>query len=49
MHQMIDKKKKNKNKTVDGPLGVAPELIEDAVLKIMGKPKDFYQINALNL
>ena len=49
MHQMIDKKKKNKNKTVDGPLGVAPELIEDAVLKIMGKPKNFYQIKALNV
>ena len=49
MHQMIDKKKNVKKKVVDRPTGVAPELIEDAVLKIMGKPKNFYQINALNV
>ena len=46
---MIDKKKNVKKKVVDRPTGVAPELIEDAVLKIMGKPKNFYQINALNV
>ena len=49
MHQMIDKKKNVKKKVVDRPTGVAPELIEDAVLKIMCKPKNFYQINALNV
>jgi len=49
MHQMIDKKKNIKSKKVDSPLGVAPELVEDAVLKIMGKPKNFYQIKALNV
>ena len=50
MHQMIEKKKPvQKKKQVERPVGVAPELIEDAVLKIMGKPKNFYQINALNL
>ena len=50
MHQMIEKSKtvQKKKKTVK-PAGVAPELVEDAVLKIMGKPKDFYQINALNV
>ena len=50
MHQMVEKKKKTKTKqTIDRPMGVAPELIEDAVLKIMGKPKDFYKISALNV
>ena len=50
MHQMIEKKKPvQKKKQVERPVGVAPEVIEDAVLKIMGKPKNFYQINALNL
>ena len=49
MHQMIEKKKPVQKKKVERPAGVAPELIEDAVLKIMGKPKNFYQINALNL
>ena len=47
MHQMIDKKKNVKKKVVDRPTGVAPELIEDAVLKIMGYPKIFYQIYSL--
>ena len=46
---MIDKKKNVKKKVVDRPTGVAPELIEDAVLKILGKPKNFYQNNALNV
>ena len=50
MHQMVEKKtSKKKKKAADRPMGVAPELVEDAVLKIMGKPKNFYQINALNL
>ena len=46
---MVEKKTSKKKKVVDRPMGVAPELVENAVLKIMGKPKDFYQINALNL
>ena len=43
MHQMIEKKKpvQKKKKVADRSMGVAPELIEDAVLKIMGKPKNF--------
>ena len=50
MHQMVEKKtSKKKKRAADRPMGVAPELVEDAVLKIMGKPKNFYQINALNI
>ena len=49
MHQMIEKKKPVQKKKVDRPMGVAPEFIADLVLKKMGKPKNFYQINALNV
>jgi|TARA_Y100000593_G_C4309522_1_gene337630 hypothetical protein len=49
MHQMVEKKTSKKKKVVDRPMGVAPELVENAVLKIMGKPKNFYQIKALNV
>ena len=49
MHQMIEKSKPVQKKKTVRSAGVAPELVEDAVLKIMGKPKDFYQINALNV
>jgi len=47
---MIEKKKPvQKKKKVERPTGVAPELIEDLVLKKMGKPKNFYKISALNV
>mgnify|MGYP003145870672 FL=1 len=49
MHQMIEKKKPVQKKRTEKPLGVAPEFIADLVLKKMGKPKNFYQINALNI
>jgi len=49
MHQMIEKKKPVQKKRAEKPLGVAPEFIADLVLKKMGKPKNFYQINALNI